>query len=550
MAQRYGRSGQRKQQQETAGRAGGKRDKWDKRSGGKQAGSSRRQRQESSAGSRTIVAAPVALGERVEADIVGIGHTGEGVGRTNGFTLFVPGALPGERVRAEVTGLKKQYGFARLLDVLEASEERQQAPCPVFDDCGGCQLQHLEYDAQLRVKRQQVVDNLERIGKLRVRRDDGEATGTKERTEGGESVGNVRNAGNAENEADAGEGTVIVHPTIGMAEPWRYRNKVQVPIGEKDGRTVSGFYATGSHEIVDAETCIIRTEIADQVVSMVKEIADELGQAAVAGGRQHPPAAGLRHVVVKTGFHTGEVMVVLVTGQADLVRPDVWSERLAASVPGLASLCWNRGNAETGGIMGPETVVLWGSDRITDTIGEVTFSISAHSFYQVNPIQTEVLYGKALEYAGLTGEETVIDAYCGVGTISLFLAGQAKRVYGVELIPEAIEDAKRNAAMNGVTNVQFEAGRAEEVIPAWREQGIHADVIVVDPPRSGCDPALLNTMIAMAPRRIVYVSCNPSTLARDLRILEDGGFRTVEVQPVDMFGHTGHVECCVSLIRI
>lgn len=506
------------------------RDKWDKSGGGgKQTGGSRRQRQESSTGSRSTVAAPVVLGERVEADIVGIGHTGEGVGRTNGFTLFVPGALPGERVRAEVTGLKKQYGFARLLDVLEASVERRQAPCPVYDDCGGCQLQHLEYDAQLRVKRQQVVDNLERIGKLRVRRDDGDAAGMADRTEGG---------------------VVTVHPTIGMAEPWRYRNKVQVPIGEKDGRTISGFYATGSHEIVDAETCLIRTEIADQVVSMVKEIADELGQTEVAGGRQHPPAAGLRHVVMKTGFHTREVMVVLVTGQAELVRPDVWSERLAAAVPGLASLCWNRGNAVAGGVMGPETVVLWGSDRITDMIGEITFSISAHSFYQVNPIQTEVLYGKALEYAGLTGEETVIDAYCGVGTISLFLAGQAKRVYGVELVPEAIEDAKRNAAMNGIHNVRFEAGRAEEVIPAWREQGIHADVIVVDPPRSGCDPALLNTIIAMAPRRIVYVSCNPSTLARDLRILEDGGFRAVEVQPVDMFGHSSHVECVVGICRV
>ncbi|RKN84042.1 23S rRNA (uracil(1939)-C(5))-methyltransferase RlmD [Paenibacillus ginsengarvi] len=466
------------------------------------------------------ISAPVAREELVVADVVGIGHEGEGVGRVNGFTLFIRGALPGERVRARVTGLKKQYGFAELLEVLEPSPDRVEPPCPVYDECGGCQLQHLGYEAQLRLKRQLVADNMERIGKLRV------AAGTQ--TGEGEAEG------------------VIVHPTIGMPDPWRYRNKVQVPIGEQEGGLAFGFYATGSHRIVDSEQCLIRSETADELVSLIKQMAAEAGIPAYdAEKRQN----GLRHVIIKTGFHTGETMVVLVTDNARLPGAEQLAKRIAEAVPGVKSICHNVNDGPPGTVMGPRTSVLWGSDRIYDTIGDVRFAISANSFYQVNPVQTEALYGKALEYAGLTGGETVIDAYCGVGTISLFLAQRAKRVYGVELVPEAIEDARRNAELNGIANATFEAGPAETVIPRWREEGIRADVIVVDPPRKGCDATLLETIVAMRPQRVVYVSCNPSTLARDLRVLEDGGFRTVEVQPVDMFPWTGHVECCVLLVR-
>lgn len=467
-------------------------------------------------------AAPVALNEQVVADIVGIGHTGEGVGRVNGFTLFIHGALPGEKVSAQVTGLKKQYGFARLLKVLEASPDRVEPPCPVYDECGGCQLQHLGYDAQLRLKRQMVVDNLERIAKLRVT--------------------NVQDSDGANGEP----GGVLVHPTIGMADPWRYRNKVQVPIGEREGGLAGGFYATGSHRIVDAERCLIRTEAADDIVSAVKKMAYELG---IPAYDEEKRRSGLRHVIVKTGFRTGEMMVVLVSDKEELPEAQRLAERIVEAVPGIASICHNVNAGPAGTVMGPHTSVLWGGDRIYDAIGDVRFAISAHSFYQVNPVQTEVLYGKALEYAGLTGSETVIDAYCGVGTISLFLAQRAKRVYGVEIVPEAVQDARSNAELNGIANAEFEAGKAEEVIPAWRERGIRPDVIVVDPPRSGCDAALLDTIVAMRPQRVVYVSCNPSTLARDLRVLEDGGFCTVEVQPVDMFPWTAHVECCVSLVR-
>jgi 23S rRNA (uracil1939-C5)-methyltransferase len=440
----------------------------------------------------------------------------------NGFTLFIHGALPGEKVSAQVTGLKKQYGFARLLEVLEASPDRVEPPCPVYDECGGCQLQHLGYDAQLRMKRQMVVDNLERIAKLRV------ANGHDSDDAAGEQVG------------------VVVHPTIGMTDPWRYRNKVQVPIGEREGGLAGGFYATGSHRIVDSDRCLIRTESADDIVSAVKKMAYELG---IPAYDEEKRQSGLRHVIVKTGFRTGESMVVLVTDKEELPEAQRLAERIVEAIPGIASICHNVNAGPAGTVMGPHTSVLWGRDRIYDAIGDVRFAISAHSFYQVNPVQTEALYGKALEYAGLTGSETVIDAYCGVGTISLFLAQQAKRVYGVEIVPEAVQDARRNAELNGIGNAEFEAGKAEEVIPAWREQGIRPDVIVVDPPRSGCDAALLDTIVAMRPQRVVYVSCNPSTLARDLRVLEDGGFRTLEVQPVDMFPWTAHVEAVILMVR-
>ncbi|TNJ64533.1 23S rRNA (uracil(1939)-C(5))-methyltransferase RlmD [Paenibacillus hemerocallicola] len=526
-------------------------------------------------------AAPVALREQVVADIIGIGHGGEGVGRVNGFTLFIHGVLPGERVSAEVTGLKKQYGFARLLDVLEESPDRLEPPCPVFDECGGCQLQHLGYDAQLRMKWKMVVDNLERIGKLRViggrnaegtgnsgrlqdemgeeqaggRQDDEETERSERRQDGlrAEQGGEQRDAegavrfekGQDEPGTEQSPG-ILVHPTIGMDDPWRYRNKVQVPIGEREGGLVGGFYATGSHTIVDSDLCLIRTEAADDIVSAVKRIAHEL---AIPAYEEEKRQSGLRHVIVKTAFRTGEIMVVLVTDQTKLPHVEQLTERIVAAVPGITSLFHNVNPLPGGGtVMGPHTLVLWGRDRIYDAIGDVRFAISAHSFYQVNPVQTEALYGKALEYAGLTGSETVIDAYCGVGTISLFLAQRAKQVYGVEIVPEAIEDARRNAELNGITNAEFEAGKAEEVIPAWRERGIRPDVIVVDPPRSGCDAALLDTIVAMRPERVVYVSCNPSTLARDLRVLEDGGFRTVEVQPVDMFPHTVHVESVCLLV--
>ncbi|MCR2804534.1 23S rRNA (uracil(1939)-C(5))-methyltransferase RlmD [Paenibacillus soyae] len=458
--------------------------------------------------------APFQKNEEVTVEFVGLTHDGEGVGRAGGYTLFVQGGLPGETARARVMKLKKQYGYARLEELVKTSPDRQNPPCDIFKECGGCQLQHMDYAAQLAWKRQSVVDNLKRIGKLQVAGEDGE------------------------------EG-IVVHPTVGMDNPWRYRNKAAVPVGAADdGQLIAGFYARGTHRIIDMDDCLIQHDRNDEVVRVVKKVAHELR---IQPYNEETGQGVLRHVMARTGVVSGEVMVVLVTNTQRMPRQPEWIEHLRKQIPGLKSIVQNVNDRTTNAIFGDETRVLWGSEVIYDELDGIRFAISARSFYQVNPAQTVSLYRKAVEYAALTGKERVIDAYCGIGTISLFLARQAGHVYGVEIVPEAIADARRNAELNGIENASFEAGPAEVVMPRWRKEGIEADVIVVDPPRKGCDPALLDTILALQPERVVYVSCNPSTLARDLRVLEDGGYRTVEVTPVDMFPHTVHVECTVLL---
>lgn len=453
-------------------------------------------------------ALPVQPGQTYTAEVTGLTHEGKGVVRVNGFTLFVAGALPGEQVELKVEKVKKNFGEAKLVKIREASPDRVTPTCQVFEACGGCQLQHLSYAAQLEAKRRQVADSLQRIGKLE---------------------------------------HVVVHPTIGMAEPWHYRNKLHVPVGSRGGRLVSGFYAPGTRSIVETDQCLLGHSPMDDIILAVRRIADELG---IPAWQPETGRGLLRHIVVRTGFSSGEVMVVIVAAADRLPRQEEFIGLLRMEIEGLASLCLNVNTDPSSVVMGDQTHVLWGSDTIRDTIGDIEFVISPRSFFQVNPVQTEKLYGKALAYAGLTGEETVIDAYCGIGTISLFLARHARHVYGVEVVPEAIEDARLNARINNIRNVTFETGKAEEVMPRWQQQGIKADVVVVDPPRKGCDPRLLETIIAMRPKRVVYVSCNPATLARDLRILEDGGFHTLEAQPVDMFPQTGHVECVVLMSRV
>lgn len=491
------------------------------------------------AASAALLDLPVAKNDEVVIDIIGMNHDGEGVGRADGYTLFVQGALPGEKARVKVLKTKKQYGYAKLLELVEQSPNRIAAPCPIYDQCGGCQLQHMSYTGQLEWKRQLVVDNLERIGKLQV---------VREAADGGGDIQNseTNGANPAVSGVDSDQEGILVRPTLGMSEPWRYRNKSQVPIGVTEGGLVGGFYARGSHRIVDMETCLIQHEQNDEVVSRVKAIGRKLG---ITAYNEETGQGLLRHVVVKIGFATGEMMIVLVTNGERIPRVNEWISAIREELPAVVSVCQNVNTRKTNVIFGDVTRVLWGREVIHDYIGDVKFAISARSFYQVNPAQTEVLYGKTVEYAGLTGEETVIDAYCGIGTISLFLAQHAKKVYGVEIVKEAIEDARANAELNGMKHVEFEVGASEDVIPRWKEQGIEADVIVVDPPRKGCDPRLLETILEMKPERVVYVSCNPSTLARDLRLLEDGGYRTVEVTPVDMFPHTVHVESVAVLVR-
>ncbi|MDQ0247935.1 23S rRNA (uracil1939-C5)-methyltransferase [Bacillus fengqiuensis] len=448
---------------------------------------------------------PVQKNEYIDVVFEDLTHDGAGVAKVQGFPIFVPNALPNERGQVKIIKVKKGYAFGRLVETYEESEYRQTPPCPIYKQCGGCQLQHLSYEGQLAFKQKQVQEVMARIGRLP---------------------------------------DVPVHSVLGMENPWRYRNKAQVPVGEREGGLVAGFYQQRSHEIIDMEACLIQQEKNDEIVQAVKEICGKYGVRAYDEQRHR---GTLRHIMARYGLVTGEAMVVLVTTKEEIPYKNSIVQEIAEMFPRVKSIVQNVNPKRTNVIMGDKTNVLWGEEYIYDLIGDIKFAISARSFYQVNPEQTKVLYDKALEYAQLTGEETVIDAYCGIGTISLFLAQQAKKVYGVEIVPEAIEDAKRNAALNGIKNAEFEVGEAEKIIPAWYDKGIKADVIVVDPPRKGCDEALLQTIIDMKPKRVVYVSCNPATLARDLRILEDGGYKTTQVQPVDMFPHTTHVECVAVL---
>ncbi|MCY9266853.1 23S rRNA (uracil(1939)-C(5))-methyltransferase RlmD [Bacillus licheniformis] len=454
--------------------------------------------------------APVQKNEYYNVVFEDLTHEGAGVAKVDGFPIFVPNALPDEKAQIKVTRVKKGFAFGRLIDLKEESRYRTDAPCPIYKQCGGCQLQHINYEGQLLYKQKQVKDVLERIGKLDLSR-------------------------------------ITVHPTLGMEDPWNYRNKAQVPVGEREGGLIAGFYQQRSHEIIDMNECLIQQSENDRVVQAIKEICGKYG---IKAYNEERHKGWLRHIMVRYGAVTGEMMVVFITRTNDFPHKAKIVEEITAAFPHVKSIVQNINPKKTNVIFGDETTVIWGEEYIYDTIGGIKFAISARSFYQVNPEQTKVLYDKALEYAELNGEETVIDAYCGIGTISLFLAKQAKKVYGVEIVPEAIEDAKRNAELNGIENAEFAVGEAEAVIPKWYEEGIKADTLVVDPPRKGCDEALLRTIIEMKPKRVVYVSCNPGTLARDLRVLEDGGYSTREVQPVDMFPHTAHVECVAILTLV
>lgn len=452
--------------------------------------------------------APVKKNETITLQFEDLTHEGSGVGKIDGYPLFVPYALPGEKAQVKVVKVNKNFGFGKLIEVDKPSEDRVEPPCNVYYQCGGCQLQHMSYKLQLEMKQNQVKSVMRKIAHLE---------------------------------------HVPVHPTIGMDDPWRYRNKVQIPVGEKDGELITGFYQQRSHRIIDdMETCVIQDEANDRAVEAVRRIADRLG---IQAYDEKSDRGVLRHIMVRTGRETNDTMIVIITRTEKLPYKDQLVKELTETYPHIKSIMHNINKARTNVILGRKTNLLWGEEYIYDSIGDIRFAISAKSFYQVNPPQTKKLYEKALEYAAIENTDIVVDAYCGIGTISLFLAQKAKKVYGVEIVPEAISDAKTNAKLNGITNAEFVVGEAEKVMPWWKAQGLNPDVIVVDPPRKGCEVDFLQAMIAMEPKRIVYVSCNPSTLARDLRVLEDGGYETKEVQPVDMFPQTGHVECVVKLER-
>ncbi|WP_088840866.1 23S rRNA (uracil(1939)-C(5))-methyltransferase RlmD [Listeria sp. ILCC797] len=431
-------------------------------------------------------------------------HDGSGIAKIDGYPLFIPAALPGEEVRVKVVKVNKKYGFGRIESFEKESPERVTPPCPVYQKCGGCQLQHLSYEGQLLFKRRQVEQLMKRVGKLETE----------------------------------------VLPTIGMAKPFRYRNKSQVPVGYVNGKLGAGFYQKRSHDIIDMDTCLIQDEKSDAAIQEARAVFAEFYTEPY---NEVTHQGDLRHIMTRVGKTSGELMLVLITRTLDFPNKPAILEQLKKRVQSVTSIVQNINANKTNVILGDKTVTLYGPNTITDTIHGIQFAISARSFYQVNPEQTEVLYQKALDAANLTGNETVIDAYCGIGSISLCLAKKARHVYGVEIVNQAILDARANAKLNQIENVTFETGKAEDVIPNWYKNGITADVLVVDPPRKGCDEKLLATILKMKPKKVVYVSCDPATLARDLRILNEGGYKVSAVQPVDMFPMTTHIENVVSL---
>ena len=444
-------------------------------------------------------------------DIISQGYEGEGIAKIdNKYPIFIEGALKGEKVKVRIVKVNKNFAYGKLMEVLEASEERVNPPCAIYKRCGGCKLQHASYKAQLDFKWDRVKDCVSKIGKL--------------------------------------DPSIVKYP-LGMENPWRYRNKVQLPIGLINGEVKIGFFAPRSHDIIDMESCLIQDEIGDKVVKLTREWIEKFNIRPYNVDGEYDEKGIVRHIMIRRGFTTNEVMVVLVTNGEKLPHKEEFVDLMVKNIPGIKSVIQNINSKKTNVILGLESKTLWGEDTISDYIGDFRFNISPLSFFQVNPIQTEVLYGKALEYANLTGNEEVFDAYCGTGTITLFLSQKAKKVYGVEIIPQAIDNAWINAKENKVENVEFFVGESEVVIPDLINKGVKADVVVVDPPRKGCDKKLLDSITNIDAKKIVYVSCDPSTLGRDLQVLEENGYKTLEVQPVDMFPNTAHIENVALLIK-
>ena len=438
-------------------------------------------------------------------DIVDIGQGGVGIGKYEGFTVFVEGGLIQDKVKVRINKSKKNYAVGDIVEIIEKSPFRVDRICSDdLKDCGGCQIQELDYNKQLELKTNEVKQVISRIGKLE---------------------------------------NVEIHETIGMQSPCRYRNKAQFPIQNINGSTAIGFYKKKSHDVIPTDMCVIQHDINDKIIKTYIQAYN------VSIYNETTHTGVLRHLVTKVGFTTNEVMVVLVANGTNLPHLNELASVLKENILGFKTLVLNVNKAKTNVILGKENKVIYGNGKINDYIGDLVFEISPLSFFQVNPVQTEVLYNKALEYAELKENDTVFDIYCGIGSISLFLAQKATKVYGIEIVEDAIKDAKINAKLNNLNNVEFYVGKAEEVVPKMYSEGKTANVVVVDPPRKGCDEKVLDTIVSMKPDRVVYVSCNPSTLARDLAYLDERGYKCVEIQPVDMFPHTMHVECCAKIVK-
>lgn len=449
----------------------------------------------------------VKLGEEVELKIETVNHDGEGVGRYKGMAVFVPFAVPGEEVVARITELKKNFGFGEVVETKSPSSSRVIPRCPAFALCGGSKLQHIDYRMQLELKRKLVEDSLKRIGRI--------------------------------NDA-------VVHPVIGMDDPWGYRNKAVYQVNRVDGKVELGFFAEGSHTHVPTTDCLL---LDGQIRDIAPLIEGMLNKYQVPPYDWETGRGLLRHMVVRKGSDNAKIMIVFITAPGKFAEQFTMAREIRAKVPQAASIVRNINNAPTRQIFGQESQLLAGQMSITEQLGGLIFTVSPTSFFQVNSRQAEILYQKAVEFAALTGRETVLDVYCGTGTAALFLARKAGRVFGFEVSPEAVADAASNAKANKMTTVEFVTGKAEERLPRLLRQGMAPDVVVVDPPRQGVEKRALQAIADMGPQRIVYISCDPATMARDLNFLSYRGYRTTEVQPVDMFPQTAHVESIVLMTK-
>ncbi|WP_413375201.1 23S rRNA (uracil(1939)-C(5))-methyltransferase RlmD [Alkalihalobacillus sp. 1P02AB] len=448
------------------------------------------------------------VGQQFPLTIKRLGINGEGVGYFKRKVVFVPGALPNEEIVAEVTKVGAKFSEAKINKIRKKSKERIEAPCPIYDKCGGCQLQHLKYKGTLREKRDVVIQALERFTKLNINQ-------------------------------------LSIKETIGMDDPWYYRNKSQLQVGKKGNQVIAGLYAMKSHELIDLSACMVQHKATNKVTEVVKQILTDLN---ISIYDERKRRGLIRTIVTRVGFETGQVQVVLVTTDPNIPRLNLITDEIQKRLPEVTSFQLNINNQKTSLIFGEKTVHLDGEEVIEEKLGDISFDLSARAFFQLNPKQTVQLYNEAKKAAKLSGKEKIVDAYCGVGTIGLWLANDAAEVRGMDVIEASIKDARKNAEKHGYAHMRYEVGPAEEWLPKWVKEGWKPDVVVVDPPRTGCDDKLLQSIIKVKPKRVVYVSCNPSTLAKDIEVLRLKGYQVKNIQPVDMFPWTAQVESVTELV--
>lgn len=441
-----------------------------------------------------------------EVEIIDINHTGQGIAKIDNFVVFIDGAIEGDLAEIELVEVKKNYAIGKLLKIIKPSINRIAPPCPYYHDCGGCQLMQMDYKFQLKYKKDRVINELKRVS---INLDD-----------------------------------VLINDTIGMETPYNYRNKTAFSVSNKNHQIIIGPYEQGTYNTVDIESCMIHSKEADKAVIVVKSLMSKYN---IEAYDKNTGEGIIRNIVIRSN-RKNELMLIIVTAKENFPNKDNLINGLITEIKELKTIVQNINNKNTNLVMGNKNIILYGKGVITDYIGNLKFHISPETFFQINPEQTEKLYETAIEYADLTNKDICFDIYCGIGTISLMAAKYAKMVYGVEIVPQSIKNAKENAVANNIKNAEFYAGKAEKILPQLYKKNIKADVVIVDPPRKGCEKIVIDTIINMKTKRIIYVSCNPSTLARDIKLLQDGGYKLIKIQPVDQFPWSYHVET-VSLLE-